>query len=95
MNFELHGAPGAHAVLLRSFALAPNPSDVPGVGRLHLDPASLTASPRGGVAPSGPATLAVTVEHLSGMVGRTLFYQGLTTGPRALTRDGVQITIVP
>jgi hypothetical protein len=29
------------------------------------------------------------------MIGRTFYYQGLSTFPRRLTRDWVQLTIVP
>jgi hypothetical protein len=95
ITFELHGAPGARAALLRSFALAPTPIDLPGVGTLHLDRATLTRTPIGVVPPSGVAAHSMVVGAEPGMVGRTLWFQGLTSSPRVLTNDFVQLTILP
>ena len=95
ITFELHGAPGSRAALLRSFALAPTPIDVPGVGTLHLDPATLSSASIGLVPPSGVASYTTTVDSDPGMIGRTFYYQGLTSSPRTLTRDFVQLTILP
>lgn len=95
IDFEFHAAPGARASLLRSFALAPAPIAFPGVGTLHLDPGSLSRTPMGIVPPSGVATHSTIATTFPGMIGRTLWYQGFTTNPRALSNDFVQLTIVP
>ena len=95
IQFELHATPGAHAWLLRSFALAPTPIDLPGIGTLHLDPASISSASMGIVPASGVATHATTASTVPGMIGRTLWFQGITAGPRRLSTDFVQLTIVP
>ena len=95
ITFELHGTPGSRASLLRSFALAQNPIDVPGAGTLQLDPSTLTSRSIGVVPPSGVATYSTAADTLPGMIGRTLWFQGLTSGPRHLTAGFVQLTILP
>ena len=95
IRFEMHASPGESAWLLRSFALAPSPIVMPGVGTLRLDPASLASTPIGTVPPSGVLVRATTATTVPGMIGRTVWYQGLTVHPRRLTQDFVQLTIVP
>lgn len=65
------------------------------VGTLHLDPATLTSVSMGSVSRSGVATYTTTAGLVSGMIGRTLWFQGFTSGPRRLTTDFVQLTILP
>jgi len=93
--FELHGTPGSRATLLRSSALAIPPIDVPGVGTLHLDPATLSRTAMGVVPPSGVATTTTILGTDPSLIGRTYWFQGLTNGPRRLTEDFVQVTILP
>lgn len=95
ITFELHGPVGSHARLMRSFSLASTPIVFGGVGTLHLDPASISSIPMGVVQPSGVATLSTTATTVPGMIGRTVWFQGLTADPRTLSRDFVQLTIVP
>lgn len=95
ITFELHAAAGLRAWLLRSFSLAPTPIDVPGVGTLHLDPGTLSSTSMGVVPASGVATLSTIAETVPGMIGRTVWFQGLTALPRTLSTDFVQLTIVP
>ena len=95
MTFELHGTPGSSAWLLRSLALAPTPIEILGVGTLRLDPATMTRVSMGVVPPSGVATHATVVSGDPTDVGRTFWFQGLTSGPRRLTDDFLQLTLVP
>jgi len=95
IDFEFHAPPGSRAWLMRSFSLAPTPIVVPGVGALRLDPGSLTMTPLGIVPGSGVTIHSTIATTVPGMIGQTLWYQGLTTNPRTLSSDFVQLTIVP
>ncbi len=65
--------------------------------RLHetLDAATIASTPMGIVPASGVATYSTVATTIPGMIGRTLFFQGVTTRPRTLTHDFVQLTILP
>ena len=95
ITIEAHAAPGATAYLLMARALAPSPIDVPGVGVLHLDPATLSRRPLGPVPPSGVVTLPVSIPNDPAAVGKKVYYQVLATDPRALGRDFAQVTVLP
>lgn len=93
--FDLHGTPSASAFVLSSPALAPVPIDYPGLGRLFLDPSSLSAARAGTIPPTGVATYPLAIPNDPSQIGRTMYFQGMTMAPRSLTSDWVQLTILP
>jgi len=95
VEFDVHATPGASALILSSAALAPVPIDVPGLGRLYLDPSSLTRVRAGTIPASGVATHALAIPSDPSQIGRTTYFQGMTLAPRSLTSDWVQLTILP
>ena len=95
VEFELHATPGASAFLLSSPRLAATPLEIAGVGTLVLGRSLLETSSLGVVSLSGIATHDLALANDPALVGRTTWYQGLTTGPRTLSRDWIQLTILP
>lgn len=81
---------------LASPQLAPAPMLVAGAGLLRLDRASTTLLPGAAVADTeGRATRDYSIPTDSGLVGSTLFLQGLRLGPRELSRDWEALTVLP
>lgn len=95
VDFEYHATPGANGFLLSSPRLAMNPLEIPGAGTLVLGRSLLESTDLGIVPPSGVATHSVALANDPSLVGRTTWYQGLTTGPRRLSSDWIQLTILP
>ena len=94
-TLELHGTPSSAAFLLAGRALAPNPIDYPGVGTLYLAPGASVARPLGAIPSTGVLTFPLPIPNLPSLVGARSWYQALETSPRALSRDFVQLTILP
>lgn len=95
VDFEFHSTPGANAFLLSSPRLAANPLEISGAGTLVLGRTLLESTDLGIVPPSGVATHSLALANDPALVGRTTWYQGLTTFPRRLSRDWVQLTVLP
>ena len=93
--FEFEAPPGATAYLLSAPRLAQEPILLPGVGTLVLGPSLLQTDEIGVVPPSGAGTHAVPIANDPTLVGRTTYHQVLTVGPRHLSEDWVQLTVLP
>lgn len=92
--FEIHGAPGKLAWLLRA-ELAADPPFRTSSGMLYLDRFRIEAKPCGPIGPAGIALLPFQLSSAPGLVGATLHFQGLTSPPASLTRDWLSLTILP
>jgi WD40 repeat protein len=95
VEFELH-APGPQpsaAVLLSANQLATTPETFPNSGTLYL-PRSTMDWTSMGMIQNGTARLSMTIP--AGMEpGSTVYYQGLRTQGRQLSKDWVALTVVP
>lgn len=92
---EYHGTPSSPAFLLASRALAPEPLELPGMGTLYLARRATVARSVGTIPASGVARIPLAIPDLPGLVGTRAWYQGFETAPRALSRDFVQLTVLP
>jgi hypothetical protein len=93
--FKVHGPVGHGAWLIMSEGTASTPIPAFNGGLLYLDRDRLNFFPMGTVGLGGSADAPYTIAAAPGLVGATLYFQGLTLGPRALTEDWLPITILP
>ena len=87
--------PGVQTRFLRSTALLSAPIHYAGVGALFLDPTHMSVAGVAHAGADGIARLTVTVPGGSTMLGTSFYYQGLSTSPRRLSQDWVDLTILP
>jgi len=64
----------------------------PGIGTLYIDRASSLSIPMGTIGANGVAEISFPSPATP---GTTWYFQGMTTGPRHLTQDWVQMTVLP
>ena len=93
--FSVHGLPGHGAWLLASEGVATTPIPAFNGGLLYLDRDRLDLFPMGPVGPGGTADAPFAIPAVPNLVGVTLYFQGLTLAPRAVTEDWLQVTILP
>ena len=92
--FEIRGAPGKLAWLLRA-EVAANPPFSTSSGTLYLDRVRIEAKAGGLIGPGGIALLPFQLSSSPALAGATLHFQGLTSPPASLTRDWLSLTILP
>jgi hypothetical protein len=92
VTFEVHGHPGSLARLLYSPVAANPPVFYPGIGTLYLDRFNVHSMSIGHLDAGGVGQITFT---MPASAGSTLYFQGFTTSPRALTHDWVPVTIFP
>jgi hypothetical protein len=94
-TFKVYGAPGHVALLLVAEGALATPMPLFSGGLLHLDRDRTDVFPMGLVSQTGCAAQPFSIPAAPNLAGVTLYFQGLTTGPRALTHDWLQVTILP
>jgi hypothetical protein len=92
---ELHGTPGLKAWLLRSDALSVPPIFSPGLGTLYIDRETMTILPMGVIPASGVASLGLPLPNNPALIGRSFYFQGMTSVPRLLTETWIKMTVLP
>lgn len=93
--FAVHGPPGHGAWLICSEGTAATPIAAFNGSLLYLDRDRLEFFPMGIVGPGGSADAPFAIAPQPNLVGVTLYFQGMTLAPRALTDDWLQVTILP
>lgn len=94
VSFEIHGPGGSNGTLL----LSPRPLSPPlplGMGSLYLDPALLWIVPLGQLGGDGLVAQQFRVPVDPSLVGFSVYAQGLTSAPQALTQDWIKVTLLP
>lgn len=95
VDFALWGAPNSPARLLLSPSAAQTPNSFGQMGVLYLNRTQLSILPMSSTGASGQARGEYQLPPDPALIGRTLWFQGLTTSPRRFTLDFVQLTILP
>jgi|GEM_PF-738453 len=95
VDFEFWGAPNSPARLLRAPSPALSPSSFGAMGVLHLNRTQLSIVPMSATNSAGHARGEYQLPPDPALIGRTLWFQGMTTSPRRFSLDFVQLTILP
>jgi hypothetical protein len=93
IDIAVRGGLGSSAALMVSTAAALTPTVFPRVGTLYLTPGTLLNTSLGPVQADGYAHGSYVIP--AGLVGQTLYLQGLTSQPRRLSRDWQRFTVLP
>jgi len=92
---NLYGLANKNAVVARSLAELRTPTVFPGVGTLYIRRNTLNFFQLGVTDPSGFVAGNFQFPTDPGLIGTSLYFQGMTTFPRRLTKDWLKATIVP
>lgn len=95
VEFHVLGPAGHSALLLLAAGLLPTPLPVGAGGDLLLDPGTLLIVDFGPTDGGGESWRALPIPPLPVLVGQVVFAQGATTGPKALGRSWIGITLLP
>ncbi len=95
VDFEFWGAPNSPARLLLAPSPALSPTTFGAMGVLHLNRTQLSILPMSRTNSAGHARGEYQLPPDPALIGRTLWFQGLTTSPRRFSLDFVQLTILP
>ena len=93
IDVAVRGGIGSTAALMVSTAAAPVPVTFPRVGTLYLTPGTMLNASLGTVQADGFAHGTYVIP--AGLLGQTLYLQGLASAPRRLTRDWQRFTVLP
>ena len=89
------GAVGDSVFVAAAFRAEDPPLDIPGVGTLYVELASLVLVYAGTTSPDGTATLSVTLPSSPALVGQDFFLQGYALPAGTLTEDWSLLTLLP
>lgn len=95
VRFTMSGTPGAPARLIVAPAPAITPFNFNPIGVLYLQRFSMTLIPIGTTDASGLVDFEYQLPNNPALIGANLCFQGLITVPRRLTRNWVQLTVLP
>lgn len=95
VQLEIEAPAAALTFVLSSTSIAETPTVFPQMGSLYLPRTNVTITPGGAADATGIARVDIAIPNDPTLVGRDVFYQGFRTSPRRLTRDWVQMTILP
>lgn len=95
VRLGMSGPPNSPARLLVAPAPALVPFNFPAYGTLYLQRTTMFMIPIGYTGATGSAGYLYQIPNDPGLIGTTLCFQGLTTSPRRLTRNWVQMTVLP
>lgn len=95
VRFTLSGTPGSPSRLIVAPAAANVPFNFNPIGTLYLQRFSMTMIPIGTTDANGFVDYEYQLPANPALIGTNLCFQGLITIPRRLTRNWVQLTILP
>jgi hypothetical protein len=95
ITFQQYLPAGTSAMLLRSPSLAAVPQVFAGIGTLYLERSTTRVAASGIAGSNGVFETQVIVPMNAALVGRTFYFQGLSTLPDKLSHDWVSVTIQP
>jgi hypothetical protein len=95
LTFQQYLPAGTSAMLLRAPTLAAVPQAFPGIGTLYLERSTTRVAASGVAGSNGVFETSITVPMNASLVGRTFYFQGLSTVPDKLSHDWVSVTVQP